>query len=111
MNKILWLSRHNMTQEQKEQLVALFVEENQLVGDAEIVSINATFSADSMSAVAEIHALLKEHDTHLLSGVFPAHIAARLCEQSYRVALPVSVPVFAEDGQQRGFCHSHFEFF
>jgi hypothetical protein len=95
-----------MTNEQKESIV-------QVIGDVEVVCMNATYPAYSDDAVAEITALARTRNCKWVLGVFPAHIAAGFARrqgwQALRVFVPVSVPVAAVEGQTRGFKHSHWE--
>jgi len=121
--KVLWLSRHTMTEEQLDVLRDWFDEE------ITVVHVNAVYSADSETAVEELDTLVKEHDAHALAGVFPGHIAAAYAilhfqqelPERYRrndrnyvpMFVPVSVPAPAKEGEVRGngFTFSHWEQF
>jgi hypothetical protein len=119
--KVLWLSRHAMTEEQLEVLGHWFDEE------ITVTQVNAVYSADSEEAVEELVALGKEYDA--LAGVFPGHIAAAYALLRFKQELPewykpnnreylpmfvpVSVPAPAKEGEVRGngFDFSHWEQF
>lgn len=105
--RALWLSRHEMSAEQKESIVR-----GQFAGIT-VVSSNVTYPAYSDEAVEEITALARARNCRMVLGVFPAHIAAAFARrqgwQALRVFVPVSVPVAAAEGQTRGFTHSHWE--
>jgi hypothetical protein len=121
--KLLWLSRHEITEDQRSDLLKA-VEGHAYLPDCEeveIIHLNITFPAKSRDAVREIIALIEEHKPQLVSGVFPNHVVLRLSVelddlQRYAhelvplLVIPVSVPVQASEGQVRGFAHSHWEF-
>jgi hypothetical protein len=104
--RVLWLSRHEMSDEQKDDIA-------HIIGGAELVTMNVTYPAHSDDAVAEITALARARNCRWVCGVFPAHIAAAFARrqgwQALRVLVPVSIPVAAVEGQARGFTHSHWE--
>jgi hypothetical protein len=102
----------------------------------EVQHHNVTFPAHSEEAVNMILGMcneVKDADWIVVSGVFPAHIAAALAkarvasasrslqeeiyystgempkEFPYGVIVPVSVPAPALAGEVRGFVHSHWE--
>lgn len=118
---VLFTSRHNMTEDQTNDLQNLF-EGFQL----NIKTLNVTYKTRGNFALSQLIDLCKEEKTHVLIGVFPAHIAAKIAvastydygdlrvfdglAQKIIVLVPVSEAVFAEeDGKPRGFKHSHFE--
>ena len=110
---VLWLSRHAMTPEQEQALRNEF-DTLELV----ILQHNMTFPADSVRAVEEIVALAEREQAHVVAGVFPAHVAARFALRADAhnfpmLALPVSVPAPAKEGEVRGggFTFSHWEIF
>lgn len=112
---MLWLSRHEMTAEQR----------ITLPHGAEVIHLNVTYPALGSEAASMIRQLAKDHSVNYVSGVFPAHIVAALMRQcigpaadyeSYvpkgmYILIPVSVPSPAREGEVRGggFIHSHFE--
>ena len=104
--RALWLSRHDMSAEQKDDIA-------EAIGGVEVVTMNVTYPAHSDDAVAEITALARARNCRVVLGVFPAHIAAAFARrqgwQALRVFVPVSVPVAATESQARGFTHSHWE--
>lgn len=118
--KILWLSRHPMNLAQQSDLLeavqAKFKYTPNLRPDVlEVVMLNITFPAKSSDAINLVANLAIEYGVTYIAGVFPAHIAGALARHNaqecapYGVFVPVSVPKFAEDGEQRGFEHSHWE--
>jgi hypothetical protein len=113
--KVLWLSRHEMTEEQRTDLNQL-IQSNNDCELGEIVHLNHTFAAKGFEAAEEIATLAQQHEVQVVSGVFPAHVVVhirlsldRWIEESPMLVLPVSVPVPAVEGQVRGFRHSHWE--
>lgn len=109
--KVLWVSRHEMTPEQRSGLAGRLGLEVEL----EVVSVNITFPAHSDEAVPLLEAAVEQHECTVLAGVFPAHVAGALARRSgwqkIRAFVPVSVPAPAVEGQVRGggFSHSHWE--
>ena len=118
---VLFTSRHNLTEEQLNDLCNLFsgVKLN-------IETENVTYQSKSRDAIPQLANVCKQKHTDVLIGVFPAHIAASIATSSTNdygetrifdgfaqkiiVLVPVSEAVFAEeDGKPRGFKHSHFE--
>jgi hypothetical protein len=113
--KVLWLSRHEMTEDQKADLNQL-LQSNNGCELGEIIHLNHTFAAKGFVAAEEIATLAQQHEVQVVSGVFPAHVAVRIrlsldswIEESPMLVMPVSVPVPAVEGQVRGFRHSHWE--
>ena len=122
--KALWLSRHEMTKEQLEDL-SHFLAPYWWVDGQDLESVehrNVTFPARSPEAVEAITKMVSElvgddEAPLIVCGVFPAHIAGaltRLLNDGYVQALflvPVSVPAPAKEGETRGggFVHSHWE--
>jgi hypothetical protein len=76
----------------------------------EITQINFTFSAFGEEAANEILELSEGYD--LVAGVFPAHVAVALAarDDAPLIAMPVSVPAPAKEGEVRGFVHHHWEY-
>jgi hypothetical protein len=119
--RVLWLSRHALLEEQ---LVALKAYPCWSGNEIDVVNVNFTFAAQSHAAVDQLIELIDEHGADMVAGVFPAHIAVRYLKQReqtrYRsngkylpeLALPVSVPAPAKEGELRGngFTFSHWEF-
>ena len=110
-NVLLWLSRHEMTDDQKADLTEY----------SRIIHVNMTFPADSRDAVMEIFAKCEEVGATTVAGVFPAHVAVMLMVMAENprfshnlmgLLLPVSVPAPAKDGEVRGggFVHHHWEY-
>lgn len=123
---VLWLSRHQMTEDQKndlaQRLTALDGGQKILPSDLEIISKNVTFPAHSQDAVKLIRSLVedlpvnssKHWEYKVVTGVFPSHIAARISQMNLNGVeyfIPVSVPAPAVEGEERGggFVHSHWE--
>lgn len=113
--KILWLSRHEMTKEQKEGLEKIL--QNYYGGpvDVTVDSRNMTFPAKGLEAAIEIVDILLYEEIDVVTGVFPAHVAVHLAEalrsSSTLFFVPVAVPSDAKEGEVRGggFVHSHWE--
>lgn len=110
--KVLWVSRHELTDEQRSNLAGRLGLEVELV---EIVSVNITLPAHSDEAVPVLDSAVRQNECDVLAGVFPAHVAGALARRSgwqkVRAFVPVSVPAPAVEGQVRGggFSHSHWE--
>lgn len=108
MTKVLWLSRHALSTEQVEDLTRESGYE-----ELTVTTVNMTYPARSGQAVGQIEAAAAGFD--LVAGVFPAHIAGEIVRRKFdgdggpSFWVPVAVPIFAEDGAQRGFQHSHWE--
>lgn len=109
MTRVLWLSRHALSDMQK-------IDLSSETGYDELTvdTVNMTYPARSGAAVDAIEAAAEGFD--VVCGVFPAHIAAEIVRRQFVVGdggpsfwVPVSMPVFAEDGTPRGFEHSHWE--
>ena len=124
MEKILWLSRHAMTNEQREQLVSRRQTFSWKAREAsvEIVHLNVTLPAYGYEAVRVILDLCKEHEAGVVAAVLPAHVAAAWMVRGVRTVprqfgddvalyLPVSIPAPAAEGETRGggFVFSHWE--
>ena len=116
--KILWLSRHEMSQEQQSALALQLGQVLRLEGAADIVVIhlNITFPALGWEAADLIRGLMDQHDCWDAAGVFPAHVAGALIACSRDAGTlwcPVSVPAPAVEGETRGggFIFSHWERF
>jgi hypothetical protein len=114
--RVLWVSRHEMTEAQREALhetrrVVNYPEQVSL----DIIYINLTLPAPSGDAVKAILAACEDWDTGLVAGVLPAHVAAQWMQMEVQVPLylPVSVPAPAVEGEVRGggFTFSHWEAF
>jgi hypothetical protein len=126
MKRIIWLSRHSMSDIQKKDLTAFLRQD-----DLEVTEQNATFPARSEEARDIIRdILLRNPDAHV-AGVFPAHIAGAIARKfqncdapgivdrdwlairtnGQRVFVPASLPASAKEGEVRGggFAHSHWE--
>lgn len=113
--RVLWLSRHDMTEGQYEDLE----KELQKYYGKEIKimkqSRNMTFPARGLEAALQIVDTISNEEIDVVTGVFPAHVAVRLAEQlrgsSTLLFVPVSVPAPAQEGEVRGggFVHSHWE--
>lgn len=116
--KVLWVSRHPMSDEQRSSLfTAIKASYNHkfappMPESIEVTSVNVTLPAYSLDAEVVIEDLLAQHGCDVLTGVFPAHVAARIATRKngkYLAYVPVSVPVAAQHGETRGFEHSHWE--
>lgn len=105
--KIVFVSRHEVSGEQKEAIASKF-------GKIEIECRNIVLHSPQ-----EIKDIVKEDGVEAVIAVFPAWMATRLayeygfCSPDYewanRVFIPVSIPVPAgDDGKSRRFKHSHF---
>jgi hypothetical protein len=121
-----------MTEEQSSSINEELIQATSL----DVLHKNITFPAYSDGAVNMIIEMcneVKDADWIVVSGVFPAHIAAALAKARvasasrslqeeiyhstgempqafpYGVVVPVSVPAPAKDGEVRGFVHSHWE--
>ena len=119
--KVLWLSRHPLGAEQVADLSAT------LGCDVEVTTQNVTLPANSRDALTALRHLAVGFD--VVTGVFPAHIAAAAARLSAwavgdnthiwhgivpsrpytHMWVPVSVPAPAAHGETRGFQHSHWE--
>jgi hypothetical protein len=125
---VLWLSRHKMTKDQeadlrKELSISALYEEEDEPPEYNIVHLNVCFAARSEAAIQDILELCEEHSSHVITGVFPAHVALELYRRIKNVPtprgelpyilVPVSVPAPAAEGEVRGggFTHSHWEMF
>ena len=117
--RVLWLSRHPMTEEQKADLCLTMG-----IDSVKVMQENMTYNENSEIASEEIRRMVANrttyddkgypHKVHALAGVFPAHVAVSLVlNREYldmpMILLPVSVAVEAAEGQNRGFRHSHWE--
>lgn len=125
MEKILWISRHAMTGEQKTALIQRREVFSWKAREAvEIVHLNVTLPAHGYEAVRVILDLCKEHEAGVVAAVLPAHVAAAWILRGVRCVprqfgddvalyLPVSVPAPAVEGETRGggFVFSHWEVF
>ena len=99
---ILWLSRHQMTEQQHRALPV----------DGPVFTHNVTFSADGKIAAYEIMALADRESATYSAGVFPAHVAIYLSRMMPgQVLIPVSVPAPAKEGETRAFIFDHWEVF
>ena len=114
--RILWLSRHALTEEQKETLLI----ERRMVHwpsavQVEFIHLNITLPAFSGDAVQGILDLREDKGADVVSGVLPAHVAAQWMQMEVKVPLylPVSIPAPAVEGETRGggFVFSHWEAF
>jgi hypothetical protein len=118
---VLFTSRHQLTQEQCDDLDRLFTG-----FELNLKTQNVTYATKGGNAYKQLALLCKDENIDVLIGVFPAHIAANIAvtntydygelrvfdgvNQKTIVLAPVSEAVFAEeDGKPRGFRHSHFE--
>jgi hypothetical protein len=115
-----------MTQDQKADLKDNL---SQYYCAVDIQQRNITFPAYSLDAVEAVKNIVADLDLPagkeaVVTGVFPAHIAARLAKAreyyrrpenlsddglSFPLLVPVSVPTDAKDGETRGFIHHHWE--
>lgn len=117
--KVLWLSRHAMTDEQQAELIARIRSDywdDDMTPLHEIVQINVTLPAYGFNAVQEILNLCDQYGTRHVAAVLPAHVAAQWALNHRReevLWLPVSVPAPAVEGETRGggFVFSHWEAF
>ncbi len=121
--KILWLSRHPITEVQKADLIESIKGsyQNQFSpGEApsvfEVVEINFTFASEGEAAAKQIQELCRDYQATAVSGVIPAHVAVEAYRsweyyRTYQGYLPVPKPAFATDGEVRAYEHSHFERF
>jgi hypothetical protein len=113
--RVLWLSRHPLSAEQLADLT------HRLGGvTLDVIQQNMTFSSDELEAMWQIAAATDAVDASVIAGVFPAHVAMQLALHQQQaefmapnlshktVAVPVSKPVFALDGEQRGFAHARW---
>jgi hypothetical protein len=94
--------------------------EHRLDAKLDVVQQNMTFSSDELEAMWQIAAATDAVDASVIAGVFPAHVAMQLALHQQQaefmapnlshktVAVPVSKPVFALDGEQRGFAHARW---
>ena len=135
---VLWLSRHEMSADQKASLEARLAHSYVAF---DYTNVNETFPAQSSDAIPRIAALVEDHKAAnpgklaIVAGVFPAHIAAGLARASmfgsnsvmaeaeawntgempqtisFPIYVPVSVPAPAVEGETRGggFVHHHWE--
>lgn len=109
--KVLWLSRHEMTEQQQRALMEL------LEDSFEVTARNVTFPARATEAAREIISLAKGLEINVIAGVFPAHVAAQLAlvasNANVEIFIPVAVPAPAKEGEVRGggFEFSHWEMF
>ncbi len=120
-NKIVFFSRHTLTEEQIKGLFELNLPtDNDVAWDpAVVLTVNATFPARAEEASAEIMAKAKELGAEYIAGVFPAHVAIELYrdlgvdDNPMFMLVPVSVPAPAVEGEVRGggFVYSHWELF
>jgi hypothetical protein len=126
---VVWLSRHAMTEDQKESLLPLLGVVSSMEGwsiaplrfqpdDLEIKQISYTFPARSGGALDALATLVGMYPGAVFTGVFPAHIAAAIARDRCNnrnllppVFVPVSVPRPAAAGEVRGggLVHSHWE--
>ncbi len=115
--KVLWLSRHEMTEDQQASLIRRLeysVDPFQ-PADITVVSANVVFEARSSVARRQIEELAREHEASVVAGVLPAHIAGAFARrqgwQAMQVMVPVAIPAPAKEGEVRGggFVHSHWE--
>lgn len=124
MDKILWLSRHAMTKDQREELIRRREIFSWKAREApvEITHLNVTLPAHGYEAVRVILDLCKEHEAGVVAGVLPAHVVAAWMLRGVRCVprqfgddvalyLPVSIPAPAVEGETRGggFVFSHWE--
>ncbi len=131
--KVLWLSRHEMTESQVADLRGMM--EGTAYGPmSEVVHLNVTFPSSGLEAAKAIMALAEEHECSVIAGVFPAHVGMRLASlreewamyhptegvrkaslqlRSRTIAIPVTVPTSAKEGETRGggFVHDHWAWF
>lgn len=117
MEKIIWLSRHAMTDEQREELIrrrrSVFWEDTSSPMH-EIVPLNVTLPAYGPDAVRVILDLCDEYGADVVAAVLPAHVAAAWMLRDIAdvtLYLPVSAPAPAVEGETRGggFVFSHWE--
>ena len=121
MEKILWISRHAMTDAQREELTRRRPSWKTREG-IEIVHLNVTLPAYGYEAVRVILDLCREHQAGVVAAVLPAHVAASWMVRGVRTVprqfgddvalyLPVSIPAPAVEGETRGggFVFSHWE--
>ena len=115
--RVLWMSRHKITPEQESSLREEILARELAEDVSEIVHLNLTFPAKGDEAATVIAETFREKgfgDDDVLVGVFPAHVAVALWHgRICNIALPVSVPAPAKEGEIRGegFVHSHWEWF
>ena len=115
--RVLWLSRHAMTPEQESSLRGEILARELAEEVGEIVHLNLTFPAKGDEAASFISETFKERGfgrDDVLAGVFPAHVAVALWRGTIdNIALPVSAPAPAKEGEVRGggFTHSHWEWY
>ena len=115
--KVLWLSRHAMTEEQREELIQRRRSVSWRAATTpmhEIVHLNVTLPAYGHAAVRAILDLCEEHKADVVAGVLPAHVAACWMLRGIEdvtLYLPVSAPAPAVEGETRGggFVFSHWE--
>lgn len=118
--KVLWLSRHPMSTQQQVDLLKVVRHSYRFTpafqpSAIQIITLNETLPVGKTEAFDTIKRLMDTHECEVLTGVFPAHIAADLAVRGYIntrpwvAFLPVAIPQFAEDGSPRGFAHSHWE--
>lgn len=106
--KILWISRHEMTADQREALSGMEA--------TEVIHLdNVTLPSLGKKAVAALLELAREHNADAIAAVLPAHVAAAWVMEYplVKLYLPVSVPAAAKEGEVRGggFTFSHWECF
>lgn len=107
--RILWLSRHDPNQDQKDDLSSMWP-------DYTVTVMNMTYPVGSTEAVQEITETAQARGCSIVVAVLPAHIAAAAARrnEANKMALPIYVPVnrpvaASDDGKPRPFEHSHFE--
>ena len=112
--KVLWISRHAMTEEQRADLQ----KRNWAItgGPIEVLHLdNITLPARGSEGARALLDLAREHQSTVIAAVLPAHVAAAWVMLEYTLEvmlyLPVSVPAAAKEGEVRGggFTFSHWE--
>lgn len=119
---VLWVSRHEMSQEQKEDFYIEIQKAHAGKFSAPaprkvtFKQVNLVLPADGPQAVEYLIQQAKWHGASWISGVFPANVAVavtrrreRHCDIPFMGRLPVAVPAAAVEGQARAYNHSHFE--
>lgn len=107
MKKVIWMSRHPMTDAQRSSLAAKLGEDA-----VEVASVNPLFPDSHKAVIGYTYDRLADQGwtDAVVAGVFPAHVAIWLSRE-FTLAVPIAVPVKAEHGEERRFEHSHWEMF
>jgi len=97
MKRILWLSRHEATEDQVKEL-------SEKLGDIEIIQVSQT-----VKTAEEVLALKEENECEEMVVVLPINLMAELTTKGIKPLRAVMIRQLDESGENAQFIHSHFE--